>query len=124
MTVPALVMLAVLIALASRARQLFLVSVRDGRVLLVQGRIPPALLDAFADIARDARMRLGSIRAVRDAERVRLVVRGTDDRVAQRFRNAFGVHPLAHLRAAPPPDDRNLGQLLGWTWLAWVLLGR
>ena len=124
MTLAVLVVVLALVAFAGRARQLFLVSVRDGRVLLVQGRIPPPLLDEFADIARDARLRLASVRAVREAERVRLVVRGTDDRVAQRFRNAFGIHPLAHLRAAAPPEDRNLGQLLGWTWLAWMLLGR
>ena len=107
-----------------RFNELFALSIRHGQLLLVRGRVPPGLLDAFADIARTSRIERATVRAVRGMQHARLVIRGVDDGTAQRFRNVFGIHPVHELRAAPPVADRNFGQLLGWTWLAWLLLRR
>jgi hypothetical protein len=90
----------------------------------VRGRIPPALLGAFADIVRGAGIARATLRAVRGPSHARLVVRGVDETTTQRLRNAFGIHPIHELRAAPDPTRRNLGQWLGWSWLAWLLMRR
>src|SRR5262245_2545742 len=124
MTFPPLVFIAIVVAVLTRDRlnEIFFVSIRSGRLLVVRGRIPSSLLERFADIARDAEVARATIRAVKDVDHARLVIRGIGDPVAQRLRNVFGTHPLHELRSAPPPDDRNLGQMIGWTWLAWTLL--
>jgi hypothetical protein len=109
---------------APRINELFLVSVREGRVLVVRGRVPPSLLDAVSDVARDARVERATLRAVRGSTHARLLVSGVDDGVAQRFRNVFGIHPIHELRQVPRSADRNAGQWLGWAWLAWLLLRR
>jgi hypothetical protein len=36
----------------------------------------------------------------------------------------LGFHPAARYRAAPIASERNLGQLLGVAWLAWLLVRR
>ena len=114
---------AIMIALVvlGRANELFLVSIREGRVLLVRGQISPALLNSFADVVGRCRIRSGSLRGVRSDGHARLIVDGADEGTAQRLRNAFGAHPSQKLSAAPLPSSRNIGQVLGWAWLAWML---
>ncbi len=107
--------------LAERANELFAISVRDGRAMVVRGRVPPALLEDLAMVVGEAKVARGSIRALRAAEHARLAMRGIDDGPAQRLRNIFGIHPLRQLSAAPLAADRNLGQILGIAWLAWFL---
>ena len=108
---------------ASRARELFCLSVRAGRVLVVRGRIPPAVLAAIRDVvAAPPAVEDATLRAVLEENGARLVVTGTiDEGRAQRLRNVFGIFPVAKLRAAPPTNDRTLGQFLGIAWLAWLL---
>lgn len=108
----------------ARHNELFLVSIRRGRALVVRGRLPAGLLGDFADVVADARVRRGTIRAVKTETHARLFVQGADDGVAQRLRNVFGLYPLSKLRAPSAPAGRNLGQLVGWSWLAWLLLPR
>ena len=108
--------------LAQRLNELFVLSICHGRVLVVRGRIPPALLEALADVAQSGGIEQATVRAVRGPWHARLVIRGVDDGTAQRLRNVFGIHPIHELRAAPQMSDWNLGQFLGWTWLAWFLL--
>ena len=36
----------------------------------------------------------------------------------------FGLYTIAKLKAAPTPYKRNVGQLLGFAWLAWLLTPR
>ena len=105
-----------------RSRELFFVSVREGRLLVVRGDCPDALLHDFADAVRRAGVRRASIRALKEEHGSRLAVRGVDDRLAQRLRNIFGSHP-SHLRRSRSltRGDRNLGQWLGIAWLAWLL---
>ncbi|UQA60944.1 DUF3634 family protein [Polyangium aurulentum] len=107
----------------ARGNELFHVSARDGRVLLVRGRIPPSLLTGFGEIVQRAGVRRATIRAVKEGGGARLVASGVDENTAQRLRNAFGVHPIQRLRTAPFAGDRNLGQVLGFAWLAWLLAG-
>ena len=107
--------------LVPRMNELFLVSVREGEVLVVRGRVPAALLHDIADVVRRARLRRGTIRAVRESGHSRLVTSGIDDGTTQRLRNTFGTHPIQRLQAAPVVSQRNVGQLLGFAWLAWLL---
>lgn len=105
-----------------RARVLFELSVRDGRVLVVRGRVPAGYLhDAEAIVSR-ASVHRGSITAVRAERHARIVVSGDiDEACAQRLRNTFGLRPVSQLRAAPLVDKPTLGQVLGIAWLAWLL---
>ncbi len=109
-----------------RGNEIFVLSVRERRVLVLRGRIPPGLLADFEEVLVQLRPAKATIRAVREADHARLRVRGLDDGTAQRLRNIFGIHPLRQLSAAPAPMNRNLGQVLGIAWLAWFLtdLGR
>ena len=109
-----------------RKRDIFCISVRQGRCLVVRGRIPGSLLAGITDVIGRAGIRSGSVRAVKGEHNARLVFRGIDDGTAQRLRNVFGHHPVQKLRAAPIAANRNLGQVLGVAWLAWLLveLGR
>ncbi|UJR79275.1 Hypothetical protein I5071_13080 [Sandaracinus amylolyticus] len=107
-----------------RANEIFCLSVREGRVLVVRGRIPPALLHGIEDVVRRTGTRRATIRAVAGQHHARLAVSGTDDGTAQRLRNVFGTHPIQKLRGAKLPEARNLGQVLGIAWLAWLLVDR
>ncbi|MGC4118567.1 MAG: DUF3634 family protein [Myxococcales bacterium] len=105
-----------------RRRELFLVSVRGGKALLVRGRLPASLMNDIKDVVgREPAVRFGRIRAVKDQNRARLVTTGIDEFRAQRLRNVFSVHPISNLVAAPPVSGRSVGQILGIAWLAWLL---
>lgn len=107
-----------------RVNEIFCVSVRDGRVLLVRGRIPPPVLHGFADVVKRQGIVRGTIRGVAGTAHARLAISGMDEGTAQRLRNVFGHHPVARLRGAKLPAVRNVGQLLGIAWLAWLLTDR
>lgn len=105
----------------SRASELFYVSVRDGKALLVRGRIPQGLLNEFEDVVQRAQIRRGVIRALRGEAGGQLYASGDiDDFVEQRLRNIFRIYPVSQLRAAPRVRQPTLGQLLGIAWLAWM----
>ena len=102
-----------------RINELFLLSVRNGRVIVVRGRVPPGFL-------RDVRMIMrgvprATIRGVKSEGHARITGSGLDERVLQRLRNAFGTYPASRLRGAPPITRPTLGQVLGIAWLAWLL---
>ena len=104
----------------SRAGELFFLSVRDGSVLLVRGRIPPSLLNDFGDAVRHVRR--GSIRGVRQMNGGQVFAGGDiDEFVEQRLRNILRTFPVSRLRSAPGPANPTLGQVLGIAWLAWLL---
>lgn len=113
--------LVVLVA-AARANELFHLSVRDGRVLVVRGRIPVRLLTDIREIVARPPVVRATIRANKASGEAYLTVRGEiDDARAQRLRNVFGLIPSATLRTAPRIDRPTLGQALGIAWLAWLL---
>ena len=107
-----------------RMNEIFVISVRDGRLLILRGGVPPALMHGIEDIITRAGVRHATIRALKGERHARIVASGVDEAVAQRLRNAFGTHPVHKLRGAKLPKARNLGQILGFAWLAWFLTRR
>jgi hypothetical protein len=106
----------------SRARELFCVSVRDGQVLVVRGRVPGGLLSDIRDVVSKPVVRRATIRAEKQEHGARLSVSGgIDEGREQRLRNIFRLYPLSNLRAAPEVAQPTLGQALGIGWLAWWL---
>jgi hypothetical protein len=106
----------------TRTRSLFTLSVRDGRVLVVRGRIPRGLLGDLRDVVAHAQLPSGSITAYAAEDGARLTCsRDVDEGTAQRLRNTFRLCPMSALRKAPAIAKPTLGQLLGVAWLAWLL---
>jgi hypothetical protein len=117
----ALAIIAVILWWAYRANELFCVSVRKGRLLLVRGRAPQSLLDGFRDVVTRGSINRASLRAYRDKGGARLSVSGVADAgYRQQFRNIFHLYPISQLRAAPQSKNRTIGQILGIAWLAWL----
>lgn len=105
---------------AARANELFFVSVRDGKVLLVRGRIPQGLLNDFKDAVQKPPVKRGYIKAVKTPGGAQLYGGGDiDEFVEQRLRNIFNFYPAARLRAAST-EKRTMWQVLGITSLAWL----
>ena len=120
-----LIFLAVMLFILPRLNELFLISVRAGRLLVIRGRVPKALLRDMEDVITRAGVSQATIRAVKTESHARLIVTGADEFVIQRLRNTFGIHPISKFRKrTPPEEERNFGQRLGWTWLAWLLNSR
>lgn len=111
--------LLVFFLIVQRSNELFLLSVRNGRVIIVRGRVPPGFLRDVRMIVRGEAK--ATIRGVKSEGHARITASGLDDRALQRLRNAFGVYPASRLRAAPPIARPTLGQVLGIAWLAWLL---
>ncbi len=107
---------------ASRATELFYVSVRDGKLLVIRGRVPVGLLQAFREAVASPVVRRGAIKAWRQNDGGQLACSGDiDEGREQRMRNAFMLYPASKLRQAALVDRPNLGQVLGVVWLAWLL---
>ena len=113
-----------LIWAAGRARELCVLSVRRGRLLVMRGALPQSLLEAFTDIVRREKVRRGSLRVLRDGDSARLSCSGLSAEAQQRARNVLGTYPLPRLLAAPSHGTRNLGQRLGLSWLGWWIKER
>src|SRR5262245_55867514 len=99
-----LALVILLVYFAMRSGEIFCVSVRDGRALVIRGRVPPALLRAIREIiASQPQVNRATIRAVRGEHGARLTARGAiDDGRVQRLRNAFALFPTSKLRHAAP----------------------
>lgn len=83
----------------TRTGELFCVSIRDGRALVVRGRVPTLETESGG----------------------RLVFSGDiDEGRRQRMRNVFALHPTSQLRQAPAIQQPTVGQLAGVAWLAWL----
>jgi len=107
---------------AGRATELFFISVRDGKVLVVRGRVPVSLLQDFAEAVKEPLVRRGSIKAWRAGDGGQLACGGDiDEGREQRMRNAFMLYPASKLRQAPAVKEPTFGQIVGVAWLAWLL---
>ena len=107
---------------AGRASELFYVSVRDGKVLVIRGRVPVGLLQAFREAVQEPVVRRGAIKAWRSDGGGQLGCSGDiEEGREQRMRNAFMLYPASKLRQAPAVQKPSLGQVLGVVWLAWLL---
>jgi hypothetical protein len=123
------VIAAIAVVAISRANELFFVSVRDGRCLVVRGSVPPSVWSELRLVVRMSGARRGSIRAFKEGGSPRVVVQGLGEGTAQRLRNAFGARGFhrataSGAAAAAGGGGQNLGQLLGVAWLAWLLTRR
>ena len=122
MIVLVVVAIAVGVWMLGRASELFYVSVRDGKLLVVRGRVPVGLLQAFREAVNEPVVRRGAIKAWRGDGGGQLGCSGDiDEGREQRMRNAFMLYPASKLRQAPAVQQPNLGQVLGFVWLAWLL---
>jgi len=106
----------------TRMRQLFVVSIRNGKVLVVRGRVPGAMLHEISESMSRPRVRRGTIKAYKTETGTRLSFGGDiDEGRQQRMRNVFALYPASQLRHAPAIERPTLGQLAGIAWLAWLL---
>lgn len=99
---------------------LFCLSIRGGRLLIVRGRVPPRFVADVRDVLGRARADRVTIRARPTGNGGRLEFTGDlDEGTQQRLRNVFGLIPAVQLRGAPPIQRPTLGQRAGVEWLAW-----
>jgi len=106
----------------TRVGELFYISVRDGKALVVRGRVPVSMLQEFKETVADPKVKRGSIRAFKTESGGQLACTGDiDDGREQRMRNTFMLYPASQLRQAPAIQQPTLGQLSGIAWLAWML---
>jgi hypothetical protein len=106
----------------TRTGLLFHVSVRNGKPLLVSGRVPGAMLYEISQTVSRPRIRRCSIRAYKTDTGGQLRFGGDiDEGRQQRLRNIFALYPASQLRQAPAIKQPTLGQLTGIAWLAWLL---
>lgn len=106
----------------SRVGELFYISVRNGSVLVIRGRVPVSMLQEFREAVSRPRVKRGSIRAFKTETGGQLVCSGDiDEGREQRMRNTFMLYPASQLRQAPAIQRPTLGQLSGIAWLAWML---
>ncbi|MBA3464529.1 MAG: DUF3634 family protein [Deltaproteobacteria bacterium] len=112
----------VIVWLFLRAGELFYISVRDGKLLVVRGRVPVSMLQEFRDCVRNPVVRRGAIKAFKTESGGQLTCSGDiSEGREQRMRNTFMLYPASKLRIAPAAKDRTFGQLAGIAWLAWML---
>lgn len=107
--------------LIGRMNEQFCISIRNGRVLVVRGRVPKSFLADVRELTKSPPVRRATIRGIREATRTRLAFAGLDDRRVQRLTNTFAIYPQSKIRAAQPVAHPTLGQVLGIVWLAWLL---
>ncbi len=102
-----------------RSRALFRVSIRNGKMLVVHGRVPHAFQHELRKAV--AHVESGSIRGIPHEKSASLEFTGFDPGTEQQIRNTFYTYPISAIRNAPPIPDATFGQWLGITWLAWAL---
>jgi hypothetical protein len=118
-------LLAVLVVIGlwwfTRAGELFYVSVRNGKCLVVRGRLPTSMLQEFAEAVKKPTVKRGAIRAWKTESGGQLRCSGDiDEGREQRMRNTFMLYPAAKMRHAPVIGKPTLGQLSGIAWIAWL----
>ena len=106
----------------TRMSELFCISIKNGKTLVVRGRVPPGF---FIDVSRVAvGIDDATIWARKSDGHARLTASGLDERTLQRLRNAFSTYPMSRLKSAPGIERPTIGQVLGIAWLAWLLESR
>jgi hypothetical protein len=109
---------------AQRALALCVLSVRDGRMIVLRGNLPQGLFDALADVMSRACVQRATLTVWRNQGSARVSASGLPEFALQRVRNVVGTYPYQRLVSASWPVGRNLGQRLGIAWLARRLKSR
>jgi hypothetical protein len=105
----------------TRVGELFYVSVRNGKCLVVRGRVPVSMLQEFGEAVKRPSVKRGAIRAWKSESGGQLRCSGDiDEGREQRMRNTFMLYPAAKMRQAPAIARPTLGQLSGIAWIAWL----
>ena len=102
--IPLLLLLAVipLVVALLRANELFVVRYQAGRVRVVRGRIPQALLNDLADVLRASPASGVALRGVVEDKRLQVYVEGElSEAQRQQIRNVVSAWPVAKIRNAP-----------------------
>src|SRR5690349_13512186 len=82
----------------TRARALFRISVKRGRVATARGRIPSGLLSDIAELVSRPAVKRATIVAVIGEHGATIRSSGIDEGRAQRLRNIFALYPVSRLR--------------------------
>src|SRR5688500_12608934 len=78
--------------------ELFRLSAEHGELSLEHGRLPPALFNELADVARRERLHEVVIRAVVEGGKPRLILEGEGKEAEQPLRNVLGRFTLQQIR--------------------------
>ncbi len=86
-----------------RANELFALRWRAGKLRVMRGRIPPALLGDLRDVLRDGAAPAADLRGVVEDGRPAIRVRAQNlpSHINQRLRNTISLWPVAKIRNAP-----------------------
>lgn len=87
------------LALLGRANELFVLSVRDGQVEVVRGRVPKSLLRDARDVLRG--IKSAEIRATLEGGLPMVRGEGLPPEQLQRLRNVVGRFSRAQIKSAP-----------------------
>lgn len=104
-----------------RANELFCLSCRRGRSLVVRGALPVPILAAIEEVLHLPDNAL--VKGFANDDEVRLTVTGLDDGEEGRLRAVFAAYPL-DVAVWPRPRDRRWWQVAGFVWLAWWMQDR
>jgi hypothetical protein len=92
-----LVALAALIWSAGRSRELFVLTIEQGRTRVRRGRAPAQLLEGLSDVFARANVEHATVKVVRSDGRARIDASGLDEFTLQRARNVLGTFPVHKL---------------------------
>ena len=83
-----------------RANELFALGMRNGKLALLRGRLPPALFGELAEIVEREPLHGGEIRVSSEGGAARLVLYGTaQPSLEQAARNVLGRYQIPQIRA-------------------------
>jgi hypothetical protein len=117
-----LVLVGLVVFFVWRSAELFCLSWRGDRLVLVRGRLPPMLKGDLADALSHMKAPPCTVVARKEEGGAQLRAHGLDEFAEQRLRNIFRLYPISALRAARAPSRGRLWRLLGISWLVvWAL---
>lgn len=82
---------------AGRSRELFVLSVDEGRTTVRRGQPPGSLLEGLSDVFARAAVKRATVKIVKSDGRVRVEATGLDEFTLQRARNVLGTYPVHKL---------------------------
>ena len=98
-----LIVVVPLVIALSRANELFCLRVTGGRVRVVRGRVPQALVNDIADVLRSPRVEEATVRGLSEGGRAVIVAKARgpiDEGQRQRLRNVIARWPVARIRTS------------------------